>query len=84
MFANDDIFDLTDMIVTAYLFDDDDHFAGLTVESVVDGKMVNFMPDNLSRVSVVHVDETFRQSYDHTRLIGFRTAKRCDSSRFIS
>ena len=84
MFANDDIFDLTDQMVTAYLFDDGNHFAGVTVEDVFDGSTQNFMPENLQRVSVVHVDEVFRKSYDHTRLIGFRTAKRCNSSRYIS
>ena len=41
------------------------------------------MPDNLQRVDVVHVPDFIRESYEHTRLIGFRTTKRCDTSRFI-
>ena len=75
--------DLTGKIVTEYLFDDDGHFSGVVIEDVESGELSNFMPDNLQRIDVVHVPDYIRESYEHTRLIGFRTTKRCDTSRFV-
>ena len=83
MFRPPNKFDLTGKIVTAYLFDDDDHFSGVVIDDVESGETQNLMPDNLQRVDVVHVPDYIKDSYEHTRLLGFRTTKRCDTSRFI-
>ena len=83
MFKRDDRVDLTGRVVTEYLFDEDGHFAGVTIQEVATGLRANFMPDNLDMVDVIHVPEYIKNSYDHTRLIGFRTTKRCNRSRFI-
>ena len=83
MFRPEVWIDLTGKVVTEYLFDDDNHFAGVSIMDVKTKKKFNFMPDNLQRVDVIHVDDIIKDSYDHTRLLGFRTTKRCNSSRFI-
>ncbi len=82
--ANRDFYELDEIslretTITEYLFDDKNHFAGVlaysseTRESSEKSLIENTIESALD-------DEFFVNSYSTTRLVGFRTLKRCDTS----
>ena len=78
--------DMTGKVINKYIFDHDFHFVGFSLYDVKEKTDENWIGigANLTTLEVSEVDQLFLESYDTTRLIGFRTSKECKQSDFIS
>ena len=70
--------------LSALFFDQDDHFAGLSLVDVDSGEKEYHVPINVESLTAQLVEDEIQLNYDTTRLIGFRTSKRCADDKQIS
>lgn len=71
-------------VVTSFLFDKNKNFAGLTTYDIRTKKYIKhsaLAPEDLMEEQVN--SQTMIDSYPHTRLVGLRTWKKCDTSKHI-
>ena len=77
-YRSDEITKTEGKVLHAVLFDHDYNFAGLEFENPVSG---NVTSDNIENTKYlpykVHNDEEFLTANSHTRIVGFRSTKRC-------
>lgn len=84
MFDADKAMSLENRIVRQYLFDGaiDANFVGFTTQKV--GGVDEYYAPNFAGVAhFVAIDEKIANNYESTRLIGFRTTKKCKDSNLI-
>lgn len=84
MWNDDDLVEMNKFIITAVLFDENDHFAGFSFIDPVTNEHVVDTPLKPSQLRAEgNSEKVVRSQVDLTRLIGFRTTKRCESDKFI-
>ena len=73
------------LVIDSVLFDKYDHFAGLELRNAKSGQIKTISPldTNDSSLKKIKNSEALIAGNSHTRLIGFRTSKRCHSSKSI-
>ena len=81
MFNNDDITEvnLVNMVIESVLFEENNYFAGIRLKNIDTGNYETLSPMDESRLHPKHNLQKWLQANDHTRLVGFRTTKRCHS-----
>lgn len=84
MAVTDEYVKLENKVIDGFLFDTGNHFAGFrTWNPQHDTENVHKAVD-ASKLRFSEVDKQIVDSIDHTRLIGFRTTKKCDEGKVIS
>lgn len=71
-------------VVTSFLFDKGGNYAGLTAYDIRTKKYINYSalaPEDLMEEQAN--SQIMINSYPHTRLVGLRTWKKCDTSKHI-
>ena len=80
--------DLNGWIVKSYHFDEESHFVGVSLAAASTKEIKSYIAlgVDLDSVTTYLVDdsEEFESKSEKTRLIGFRTAKRCKQTNYIS
>lgn len=84
MYNDDRDISMINQVIKEYYFDYQGHFIGLTLLDVVLGKYTKIVPSNLLIASSKEDHSDMVDSYGHTRLIGFRTTKPCQTNKFIT
>lgn len=78
---------LESFIVKSYHFDASDHFVGFSIMNYFSDKVTNYIALGVdqSTMKTYEVDNVlFLEHYERTRLIGFRTSKRCKQTNYIN
>ena len=83
MYTDEDAKTLTRMVINSVLFDKDDNYAGMIFEQVENGRLVVQSPIDTSNLRKAKNSEVMKKANAHTRIIGFRTTKRCHSAKQI-
>ena len=84
MYNRDEVISLRRRVISALFFDQDGHFAGLSLIDIDTMEKEYHVPVNVEKLTAYLVDDEIEYNYDTTRLIGFRTGKRCRGEKHIS
>ena len=68
--------------ISTYFFDKNGHFCGFALIDNISGAEEKFVPNDLW-TKAIKVDYKMLEGHQHTRLIGFRTGKRCHTDHLI-
>ena len=73
-------------LISGFIFDEKDLFAGLTILDSTSGEVEEIVSpqQHTGTLTKIKVDQSILESAEHTRLIGFRTVKRCAESKHIT
>ena len=84
MYDEDEAINLKGKMISTYFFDQDGHFAGVTVMDPSTGQKEYHVPINVESLQALLVDQEILDASPSTRIIGFRTGKECHSSKQIA
>jgi len=84
MYNRDQVISLKRKVMSALFFDQDAHFAGFSLIDIDTREKEYHVPVNVEKLTAKIVDDEIEYNYDTTRLIGFRTGKRCEGEKHIS
>lgn len=85
MYNVDDDQSMQDKVIVSVLFDDQDLFSGFSLMSTTNGDLTILSPMAAGDGNMRNVDNDMElvKANKHTRLVGFRTTKRCSSAKQI-
>ena len=77
----ENVISLTNTVIESVLFNDDGYFAGFRMKDIETGVYLTLSPLGTTQLHPKHNLQQLMQANDHTRLIGFRTTKRCRTDK---
>ena len=82
MYSEDRVISLEGIVIQAYHFDTQGKFAGFTLQDVATGVRESVIATDVDwlELSTYEVSDEIVNSYQHTRLVGFRTSLTCRTS----
>jgi len=85
MYYDDVRVDLVDRVIQAYHFDEKMNFAGFSIKHVKTGQVELVLAYDVDKkvLYTYEVENEIKEKYSMTRLVGFRTTKKCRSSQNI-
>lgn len=86
MYNKGTVIPMKSRVISSFLFDQQGHFAGLVILDSTTGETEQIVSQSQpkGKLSEVIVDKEILESARHTRVVGFRTSKRCAGSKNIT